>query len=151
MSSSSWNYNLTFCLTNINMWIDMDQSQYGNSRVIIVQKSVSLSLAMEWILARSYFNIVDLSISWMPAIRISLSVCRTSIVSTTFIKNINYFVWWIIWHFVRTDILLNLSKLTNDAFYNLYFLLSTTTLTLLKLTKSFNYWQQICTNWFFKV
>jgi len=117
----------------------MDQFQYcENSRVIIVQKSVSLSLAMEWIPARPYFNIADLPISWMPAIRISLSidVCCTSVVSTTFIKskkNINYFVWWIIWHFVRTNILLNLSKLTNDALYSFYFLLllSITTLTLL--------------------
>jgi len=40
---------------------------------------------------------------------------RVSVVSMTFTKNkkkVNYFVWWIIWHFVRTDISLNLSKLT---------------------------------------
>jgi len=79
----------------------MDQSQYyENSRVIIVLKSVSLSLAMGWIPARYYFNIADLPISRMPAIRISSSIdaCRTSVVSMTFTKNkknVNYFVWWI--------------------------------------------------------
>jgi len=41
----------------------MDQFQYcENSRVIIIVKSISLSLAMEWIPARSYFNIADLPI-----------------------------------------------------------------------------------------
>jgi len=44
------------------MWIDIDQSQYcENSRIIIVLKSVSLFLAMEWIFAKSYFNIADQS------------------------------------------------------------------------------------------
>jgi len=57
------------------MWLDINQSQYcENSRIIIVLKSVSLSLAMEWISAISYFNIADLSTSRMPAIKISLSI-----------------------------------------------------------------------------
>jgi len=58
----------------------MDQFQYceNSNSIIIVLKSVSLSLAMEWISARSYSNIADLSISRMPAIRISLSTARAA-------------------------------------------------------------------------
>jgi len=83
------------------MWIDMDQSQYcENSKVIIVLKYVSLSLAMEWILARSYFNIADLPSSFGCRLGLSLSiVCRISVVFMTFTKNkknVNYFVWWIL-------------------------------------------------------
>jgi len=88
-----------------------------------------------------------LPISWMPAIRIiehrrEPHVC--SFYDTKNKKNINYFVWWIIWHFTRTDISLNLSKLTNDALYFLLLLFTTATLTL--LTKTSTIGSKICTN-----
>jgi len=57
---------------SINIWIGMDQSQdCETSRIIIDLKSVSLSLAIKWTLVKSYFNIADLPISRMSAIRIS--------------------------------------------------------------------------------
>jgi len=94
---------------------------------------------MEGIPARSYFNIADLPISRMPAIRISLSIdaCHT-VVSMTFTKNkknVIYFVWWIIWHFVRTDThWIYENWLT--VLSNLYFLLLLSIATLTLLTKT---------------
>jgi len=112
MNIDSWN--LKFHTTHTTIWINMDQFQdCENSRIIIVLKFVSLFLMMECIPAKFYFNITDLLISQMSAIRISLSIdaCRMSVVSMTFTKSIDYFLWWIIWHLVRIDTLLNLSKI----------------------------------------